>query len=319
MILETTADLKKYVSIYDSFQFADFEPYITKAVNTYTKKYVGNLHVELANEVTGTNSEIKNEAREHLRNAIANFGMFSFFPFLQIQIDSSGASVSQSENRGKPEWWQIKDARREFLRSGHEAMDFLLEILEANPTIFTDYATNYSSINKELIISNASLFSKYYNIFNSRQTYLALQPTLRLVEDQYIKTFLCSELVVALKSTTTGKVKEVQEAIQKAIVSFTVAKVSNNGLFLLDDRGLRVDFENMIDGRRENPSYGKAVDQIKQLANELIDNGTNYLQIAKQIIEENPSEFTQCENPLIKSATSGSGFVPYIKGGVVGL
>lgn len=319
MILETTADLKKYISIAASYQFEDFEPYITKAVNTFTKKYVGNLHVELADEATGAGAAIKNEAREHLRNAIANFGFFLHLPLLQVQMNSSGISVIQNDKQTKPEWWQIKDIRRVILRSGHEAMDLLLSVLEANPSVFTDYTSNYSSINKELIVSNASIFSKYYNIFDSRQTYLALQPTLRLVEDQYIKTFLCSELVTALKSTTTGKVKEVQEAIQKAIVSFTVAKVSNNGLFLLDDRGLRVDFENMMDGRRESASYGKAVDQIKQLADELIANGTNYLQIAKQIIEDNPTDFTLCTNPLIKSGTSGTGFTPYISGGVVGL
>ena len=47
MILETTVDLKKYVSIATSFEFADFEPYIIKAVNSFTKKYIGNLHIFL--------------------------------------------------------------------------------------------------------------------------------------------------------------------------------------------------------------------------------------------------------------------------------
>lgn len=319
MILESTADLKKYISVADSFVFEDFQPYITKAVNTYTKKYVGNLHEELENEVTGTNSEIKNEAREHLRNAIANFGFFLHLPLLQVQMNSSGISVIDNEKQKTAEWWQIKDIRRVLLRSGHEAMDLLLAVLEANPSVFTDYTNNYSSVNKELIVSNASLFSKYYNIFDSRQTYLALQPTIRLVEDQYIKTFLCSELITALKSTTTDKVKEVQEAIQKAIVSFTVAKISNNGLFLLNDTGLRVYYESGIDGRKENPSYGKSVNQLKELADELIANGTNYLQIAKTIIETYPDSFTQCDTPLIKSGTSGTGFKPYTKGGVVGL
>jgi PhoPQ-activated pathogenicity-related protein len=126
MILEITSDLKKYVTVAQSFEFEDFEPYIQKAINAYIHKYVGNLHELLKDEPTGENAIIKNEAREHLRSAIANFGMYIFLPYLQVQLDSSGISVNTSENRKSAEWWQTKDIRRELLRAGHESMDLLL-------------------------------------------------------------------------------------------------------------------------------------------------------------------------------------------------
>jgi hypothetical protein len=320
MIIESTIELKKYVSVAQSFVFDEFEPYINKAITTYIRKYVGDLHEQLnLIDAADSNKEIKLKAKDYLSAAIANFGMFLYFPLLQIQLDSSGASVPQNENRKSAEWWQIKDARRELLRSGHEAMDLLLEFLEKNPTVFTDYATNYSSLNNELIVNNAAVFSKYFNIFDSRQTFLALIPTISIVQDQYINTMICSELLTALKSETTGDVKLLKITLQKAIVAFTVAKVANNGLFILDDRGLRVDFENFSDGRREAIQNAKPVDQIQSLANDQIANGTQYLQLAKEIITANPTSFTQCEYPLKNSEIKGSGYSPYNTKGVFGL
>ena len=130
---------------------------------------------------------------------------------------------------------------------------------------------------------------------------------------------MCPELITALKTNVTGNVKAVKIAMQKAIVAFTVAKVSANGLFVFDERGLRIDFENMSDGRRENPSSGKPVDQLKSLADEEINNGTQYLKLVAEIIEANPTDFNQCEFPLVKNSKSLPGYEPYNTKGVFGL
>lgn len=319
MILNSTADLKKYISISGSFQFEDFEPYITKAVNTFTRKYVGDLHTTLKDLATGANSEIENEAREHLRNAISNFGYFIYLPLASVMMDSSGISVVTNENRKSAEWWQIKDIRRELLRSGHEAMDLLLEVLEANPEVFTEWTEKFGTINKELLVHNTETFNKYYHIFGSRQTFLALQPSIRQVEDQYMHTMLCPELIEALKANAIGNVLAVKIAMQKAIVAFTIAKVADVGLFLLDENGLRVNFETLIDGRKESPSYGKNADQTSSLVTEQLNNGTQYLNLVKQFIETNLSDFNQCELPLLKASTIGTGYTPYDTKGVFSL
>lgn len=321
MILETTEDLKKYVSLAQSFTFSDFEPYITKAVNAFTKKYVGNLHVFLEDESAAPiiDFEIKNEAREHLRNAIANFGYFIYLPFASVQMDSSGISVVNSDQRKTAEWWQLKDIRRELLRSGHEAMDYLLEILEKNPTVFVDWTAEFGTVNKKLLVHNTATFNQWYHIFNSRQTFLALQPSIRQVEDQYIKTMLCPELLEHLKTNVTGLDEEVKTELQKAIVAFTVAKVANVGLFILDENGLRVNFETLIDGRKESVSYGKTSDQTSKLVEEQTNNGIQYLSVARELIETNITDFTQCDLPLKKSTSSGTGYVPYDTSGILSL
>ncbi|WP_289659510.1 DUF6712 family protein [Flavobacterium panacagri] len=321
MILETTADLKKYVSIAQSFEFDDFQPYIIKAVNTYTRKYLGNLHVFLKDEANSseTSFEIKNESREHLRNAISNFGMFMYFPFMSVIIDGSGASNTSNENRKPLEWWQNNDIRREFLRAGHEAMDLLLEVLENNPEVFEEWTEKFGTINNELLVKNTVSFDKYYNIFNSRQTFLALQPSIRQIEDQYLRTMLCPELIEGLKTEVTGITKRLKEELQKAIVAFTVAKVANEGLFLLDENGLRVSFQTAIDGKKESVSSGKTEVQLSKLVETQLNNGKEYLRSASQIIETNISEFTQCSSPLIKPELGISGSTIYDTNGVLSL
>lgn len=317
MILSTTADLKKYVSVAANFVFATFEPYITKAINGYTRKYVGKLHVFLEEEATGTGSEIKNEAREHLRSAIANFGMFLFTPYNSVNIDSTGMSNIQSDQRKNIEWWQKNDIARELLRSGHESMDFLLEILEKNPTIFTEWTTEFGTKNKELIVNNTQAFQKYYNIFDSRQTFLALVPSLRQVEDQYIKTMLCPEIIAAMKIATSGKLFELNDYLQKAIVAFTIAKVYDEGMFLLDASGIKLKFDVLPNETVKAIDYGKPADQLQRAVKKNTDNGSNYLKYAKELIVNNPGDFTQCENPFLK--TTPKTFAVYNTKGVVGI
>ncbi|AEW85895.1 DUF6712 family protein [Flavobacterium columnare] len=319
MILASTADLKKYIAIGESFIFEDFEPYILKAVNKFTKKYVGNLHLALQDIPTGTDADIKQQAREQLRNALANFAWFLYLPLAQLQIDSSGISISVNENKKAAEWWQIKDLRRECLQSGHDAMDELLAILEANPTIFPVYSVNFSSINHELVVSNAVTFSKYYNINNSRLIYLALQHSIRTVEDQFLRPFMSNELLSTIKSPCTGKVNDFKTEIKKAVVAFTVAKIANIGLFILDDKGLRIDFENFMDGNRSNPTSGNTSEQLERLAIELMNNGTNYLSVATEIVKSNPTDFAFFSDPLNERKVQQGRLFTHNTKGVLGL
>jgi hypothetical protein len=128
---------------------------------------------------------------------------------------------------------------------------------------------------------------------------------------------LCPELIEHLKTDVTGVSLEVKTELQKAIVAFTVAKVANVGLFILDENGLRVNFETLIDGRKESVSYGKTADQTSKLVEEQSNNGSQYLALARELIQANLITFNQCESPLKKSTSSGTGYTPYDTPGVL--
>lgn len=320
MILSTNTDLKKYISIADNFEFESFALYIPKAINSYTNKYVGNLHVLLKDEtpVANANAEILNEAREHLRSAIANFGYFLFTPYNSITMDSSGMANIQNEQRKNIEWWQLNDIRRELLRSGHESMDLLLEILEANPDVFTDWTTKFGAQNKKLLVHSTTEFQKGYNIFNSRQTFLALLPAISQVEDQYINHYLCKELLLAMKAPSTNdNLILLKEYLQKAIVHFTIAKVYDEGIFNLDASGIKLKFDTLPNETLKIRDSLNDVEQLKRAIKKNIDNGVNYMALAKQLILDNPTDFNQCDNPLLVKTPKK--FEVYNKKGIVGI
>jgi hypothetical protein len=297
MIFSNTADLQQYVTVNDRFNFERFQPYVTKAVNSFTNRYVGKLHVELEQAESGDDS-IKNEAREHLKAALANFAMFLYLPYMQVQMESTGINVAQNENRKSAEWWQVNDIRRDYLRAGHEAMDLLLEVLEKNSELFTDYATNYSSQYKELLVKNADEFDRWYNIFRSRQTYLAIVPAMRMIETQIFKNSIADDFLKDLKSfnpddshteeqaaAIEAKAK-IKDYLQQAVVSFTIAKIYHEGMFHFDASGVKLKFDVLPNEKVQAIDYGKAADQLQRAIKSNIDNGTQFMLLAKELIEE---------------------------------
>lgn len=320
MIISNTSELQKYIPVNDTFAFKPFEPYINKAINTYTRKYVGKLHVELAQTESAADS-IKNEAREHLCSAIANFAFFIYQPFFQLQMDGSGMSVVENQNRKQPEWWQMADAKRELLRSGHESMDFLLEILEKNPTDFPEFTENYSTLYTELLVRNAEDFNSCYTIFNSRQTYLALVPTIRQVETQLFKNFITPDFYKELRelnisgsdSTTPDDENKLQikKYLQQAVVCFTIARIYNEGMFNVDASGIKLKFDTLPNEKVQAVDYGKPSDQLQRSIKANIDNGTQFILLAKEQIADLFS------NGLISKSSTITSTIG--EGGVIGI
>lgn len=317
MIIANTSELQKYIPVNDTFVFETFQSYISKANNSYVKKYVGNLITELADAESGDDESIKNQAREHLRSALANFAFFMYQPFFQLQMDSSGMSTVTNENRKQPEWWQLADVRRDLLRSGHESMDALMEILEQNPDEFVDFTENYSTQYKELLVRNANDFNNCYNIFNSRQTFLALVPTIRQVETQLLKNFITDDFYSDLKETiptdseasTTADDElkiQIKKYLQQAIVCFTIARIYNEGLFHFDASGVKLKFDALPNEKVQAIDYGKPAEQLQRAIKAQIENGTQFILLAKELIADNFSEglITKTSTP---TSTIGSG------------
>jgi hypothetical protein len=320
MILNNNSDLKKYVSISSSFIFSDFEPYISKAINKYIHKYVGNLHIYLEKEFDSSSDgfEVKNEAREYLRSAISNFGYFLFTPYNSILMDSSGMSNINNDQRKPIEWWQLNDIRRDLLASGHDSMDLLLEVLENNSDLFPDYSANYSTINSDLLVHSTSEFQKAYNIYESRQTFLALLPTIRQVEDQYIKTFLSSELLAELKSTNINEnLKPLKRYLQTAVVLFTISKVYDEGIFILDASGIRIRRDILPNEKTTGIDGNLSQDKTSAVVKKHLENATNYIILSREEIENNPSVFSGYENPLLQKVLPK--YQVYNTKGLVGL
>jgi len=316
MILNSTLDLKKHVSVGSSFIFEDLQPYITQAVDEFTSKYVGDLDEILANEADGENMVKLNKARHYLQAALANFALYLYTPVGTINIDGSGMTNTVTEKRAPLSYGEKKDVQRTFISAGHKAMDRLLAYMERNKAAFPDWAdsTQYTE-SKRLLVNNTAAFNDIYNIYESRQTFLALRPALQQVEDQYIRTFLCPELLTFLKTgNPTGAQLEVKEFLQKAIVAYTIAKVASEGIFTIDASSLMLKFDVLSN---DKPQEVPALWLTNTIATHKA-NGDSYLKMVSDLITQNIDQFNQCAVPIIVADSSG-GYQAIVTQSVVGL
>lgn len=312
-IINSTNDLKKHVSVATTFAIEDLQPYISPAVDEFTSKYVGDLHETLADEATEEpNAAILNKARGYLQAALANFSLYIYTPVGTINIDGSGMSTSINEKRTALSWGEKKDMQRNFLSAGHKAMDRLLAYMEKNKDNFPEWkASAQYTESKKLLVNNTAAFNDCYTIYESRQTYLALQPAMRQVEDQYLYTFLCPELIEHLKTgDLIGVQPKVKEYLQKAIVAFTIAKVADEGIFNIDASGIMLKFDVLSTDTVKSPDYGKPADWLTKTVTRQNENAENYLKMAADLITKNIGQFNQCAVPIIV-ADAGGGFQPY--------
>lgn len=303
-MIKTKEDLKQFISIGSTFTFDVFEPYIKKANRTYIQQYVGKLYFELETIKTDdTFKEEKEEAQYLINTAIANFGYFLFTPFNSVSMDASGMYNAESANRKPINVGQLNDIRRELLRSGHEAMDELLELLEKNPDAFAEWHSNYSTLYKESMVHSTAVFQNHYNIFNSRQTFLALKPSIQQIEDRLLSTTFCSELLHSLKGEVTGVKKELKTLFEKAVVLGTISKVYSEGIFEITPSGIKLKFDLLA---YETIKMIELSEQMKNSIQNLSFNADQYLKQAVDLIKKKPTEFTECKgNPLITKEGSG--------------
>lgn len=314
-MLENTQDLKKYVSVSEGFEFSEFEPYINKAQRTYLQKYVGKLYFDAITD-EAEHKVIKEEAQQLVDCAMANFGYYLFTPYASLSLDASGMYNHESESRSKITVWQLNDIRRDLLRAGHEAMDELLELLEKNATVFVNWHNSYSTIYNELLVNSTSVFQKFYNISNSRQTFLSLQPAIRLVEDKLLKTTFCADLLKRLKASDLNeKELELKDLLQQAIVYGTVAKVCNEGIFELTATGIKMKFD-ALDYEKNVPV--EKLEQLKSTAENLTADANQILKRAIAFIKENESSFTQCNRKTIIEKEN-LGYKPIITQSIIGI
>lgn len=293
MIIKDTATLRKFLSVNVSCEHDNIAPYLKKAERNFLKPLIG--AAQLAVFAAAVTDPIKKEAQELAQEAVANFGYYLYLPICSLQISDNGLHVVDNEHTKTASDKQFKELQRSFKKSGHEALDELLELMEQSADNFQPWFTLDSyTVYKELLVNKTSTFNTYYYIFNSRQTFVAMRPTIKVVEDQFINPITGSKLLKNLKSNqTVVERKKVKKLLQQSIVAFTIMKTVDNGMFILDAKGMHMRFDVL--------PYEKTVTNINLKINDFLVHtkkskqieGEEYLKMAMKILEENPSHFKE--------------------------
>lgn len=293
MIIKDTATLREYISVNGSVDIGNVKPYLRKAERNFLKPLIGSAQL-LVFESEQTDDIIK-EAQALAQEAVANFGYYLYLPIGAVQVTDNGIHVTANENTKTASDKQFKELQRSFKKSGHEALDELLEVMEKSADKFSAwFSSDCYTVYKELLVNKTSILNKYYHIFNSRQTFVAMKPTLKVVEDQFINPVIGSSLLVALKINQTDTVrKQVKDLLQQSIVAFTIMKTVDNGMFVLDAKGMHMRFDVL--------PYEKTVTNINLKVNDFLVHtkkskkveGEEYLKLAIKLMVSNPDKFPE--------------------------
>ncbi len=299
MIINDTETLREYLSVNGTIDIDNLKPSLRKAERNYLKPLIGTAQLAVF-EAEVTDPIIKG-ALELAQEAVANFAFYLYMPIGAVQVSDNGLYTVESDQTKTATDKQFKELQRSMLRGGHEALDSLLAYMEENATNFGPWTSSSSyTVYKDLLITDTATFNTYYHIFKSRQTFLALRPNIRVVEDQFVKPVIGDELLKALKTDQTEDVrKEVKKILQQSIVAFTVMKTVYNGLFVMDASGMHMRFDVLPYETTTTNINLKVNDFLVHTNKTKQAEGEEYLKKALEVIQANPSDFEEYTAPEV--------------------
>lgn len=294
MIVKNTQTLKEHLSVNGSVDYDNIKPYLKKAERVFLKPIIGFEQLQILS--LETQDTVIKQAQSLAQEAVCNYAYYIYLPIGSVQITDSGIHVVSNENVKSASDKQFKELQRSFKKSAHEALDELLEYMEANVTKFEEWSsTNHYTIHKELLVNKTAVFNDNFYIFNSRQTFIALRPTLKVVQDQFIIPAIGITIFNQLKETKESVGLEVKKLIQKSMVAFCIMKTVDNGMFVLDAKGMHMRFDVL--------PYEKTVTNVNLKINDFLVHskeskkieGEEYLKLAIKMIKENTNLFSSFE------------------------
>lgn len=287
-------EIKKFAGITDSSNVDSIMPDINDVEENKILPILGNsLYASLLLSYKN-NTIVADSADEKLlfkiQKALINIALQQYSSLAQLDFSDSGIRQIEDATFKSPKQWQIDDLRDYFFMKGYRAIDELLLFLEENKATFTTWAndTKAYTINKKFIVSDTNSFQKFYDIKESRTTFMALQPTMRIVEMMHIMPNLSVGLYNQIKAeieanSISSANQDLMDLLQLAITQFTVARaidtkiieVSNDGVY---SRNYRSSMDNSREKMKATASDRQnAQDSCMKIAESAMENLRDFL------------------------------------------
>lgn len=308
MIVKDIATFKKHVTCGFDFEFDLIAPYIKTQERKHIKSVIGS-ELYATWEVAPT-AETPKLVHELLQEASSNFAMLTYTHVGVVHISNAGFSISNNPNSIPAGWGQLKDLRRQLLKTANEALDEALEIMEANAALFPTWITSQGYTDfKGFFVSKTQDFQKYYNIENSRLTFLRLKPHLLKVEDKYFEALLGPETVTIIKAAALDPAKAALKLARAAQVALCVAELAYEGAFAITPNGLVITSEE-LPGENYNRLAEK---ELYNFHRAKLEDGNEYLRKLVTHLNNNEETFPE----FASKTTAAAPQLAYNKGGIV--
>jgi len=245
-IIKTNEEIKKYLSVDISLNTKTVDPYIKPAEEQVIRLLGAEQFDELDNYYNHSTETVEelDALLPFVQRPVVNFAFLQGLSMLNVSIGENGIAVISNSNLAPASKQRTDDLKADLERSAYDALESLLEFLEAN---IEDYplweASEAYAYQYEYLITSARRFDELLRINRSRLTFLQWRPTMADVEILQIHPMVskdfCDELKEEMKA---GSVSEANQVVlpflQKALAYLTASieldkKYENRGLAFL--------------------------------------------------------------------------------------
>lgn len=195
---------QRVVAVSTGLSWARMAPLLQAAETDYLRPLLGAV---MTHEVDGIYWNLEPpkrtpQEREVLRlaqRAVLNIALWVNFDVLSVRITDQGFQRQESDSWHPAYKYQEDNLRRTFRNTGLNAIDQLLEYLEANIDLFPAFATSPAyTVSQKAIVRNTAEVQEVYDIGGSRLLFLRLRPIINQVVELTLQPAIGDTLYDAL-------------------------------------------------------------------------------------------------------------------------
>jgi hypothetical protein len=195
---------QRVVAVSTGLSWARMAPLLQAAETDYLRPLLGAV---MTHEIDGIYWNLEPpkrtpQEREVLRlaqRAVLNIALWVNFDVLSVRITDQGFQRQESDSWHPAYKYQEDNLRRTFRNTGLNAIDQLLEYLEANIDLFPAFGTSPAyTVSQKAIVRNTAEVQEVYDIGGSRLLFLRLRPIINQVEELTLQPAIGDTLYDAL-------------------------------------------------------------------------------------------------------------------------
>jgi hypothetical protein len=336
IVKENTEELRSFIpNVNSTFDFDKLRNFIKSSCEKYIKPILGKITYDYlvayyesgtlssdqgsgsgSGSGSGGSSTEKEEIYKNLlqkcQYALASISFFHGFHLLNIKFGDSGVFVDQDEKKRGTYKYEETEVKNSFKEEGYNAIDIILEFLEENKAIFTDWVASDSyTLTHGHFINSANEFNKYYSRINSsRLVFLNLIPFMQIVEDFNILPAIGRAYYDELKDQINKDNISADNLIiinklRYALAHLSIWKSIDELAVNIADKGVFFYGMASVDKQADltTPVNNELLNQLKSNA---YRNGINYIQYAKDILDNSADDKYPTYKASINFVSGGS-------------
>ncbi len=284
-------EMMPFISVSRSLEFQTVEAPLRNAFEKFIRPLLGESMTEDLISYYQSTSPTPVESRLLFLAKMANarLAFWDNYDEMQMLIGGSGTLRQESEDSKTPYKYQEQALKRSWKEKGFNALDALLQYLEEQKAVFTDFASSpYYTENKKEIVRNAAEIDRYYFINGSRLIYLRLKQHMQNISIGMIKARIGATIYDDFISdiatdNPAEKHKKLREALIPVVVFYSLARlVKETGS--ITEKGLFFDSLSGSTGDNETVHQPVSDERIIMQANMLEADGIAYWKIAEKLL-----------------------------------